>query len=147
MALPGGRASELDPDSIAVAVRETHEEVGLTLDPDRQRLGQLDHLQLGHHGDTRQGVLHAHVFSMERAQLPRLIPEPREVAQAYWVSLAELYHPDAAMIHTLQLPEASSMQFPAIRYGDQVVWGLTYRLLYDFSQVIGEPLPLAMGEP
>lgn len=142
MALPGGRASRHDPDSIAVAVRETHEEVGLLLQPEGQLIGQLDQLQLRNHGDARQGVLHAHVFSFESPGLPTLTPDPREVAQAYWVGLEELYHPRAATLYTLPLPDEASMQFPAIQYGEHIVWGLTYRLLYNFSQIIERPLPL-----
>ena len=142
IALPGGRASTGDKDSITTAIRETHEEVGLLLSPDTHHIGQLDQLQLSNHGDTRQGVLHAHVFSMELATLPPLVPDPREVAQAFWVRLEELYDPGAATLYAWPRQDAPSMHFPAIQYGEHVVWGLTYRLLYNFSQIMGAPLPL-----
>ncbi|MEP6687797.1 MAG: NUDIX domain-containing protein, partial [Gemmatimonadales bacterium] len=41
MALPGGRREETDPDLVATAVRETFEEVGLSLAP-ADLLGSLD---------------------------------------------------------------------------------------------------------
>ena len=143
MALPGGRASLEDPSPVEVAVRETHEEVGLILKPDTQLIGSLDELQLLHHGDQNQGVLSPHVFAMTSNTLPTLVPDPREVAQSYWIPLETLFDPGSAITHTFEDRRSQEvMSFPALQAHGEIIWGLTYRVLFNFASVIQRTLPL-----
>jgi len=85
-ALPGGN---LDPgeDAAAGALRETHEELGVSLGPDAP-LGLLDDfVTLGGHRVTPVVL-----WSDERLKLK---PDPVEVHVAWRVPLAQLDHPDS----------------------------------------------------
>ena len=89
MALPGGRREEVDADLVGTAVRETFEEVGLTL-ARTDLLGSLDDVV------PRTPVLppiavRPYVFSLP--ERPPLVPNP-EVAATRWVHLDHLLHPE-----------------------------------------------------
>lgn len=81
-ALPGGR---LDPGEtpLAAALRELHEELGVTLAPEAA-LGVLDDLP------TRSGYL-VTPFVLWAGARPRLRPSPDEIAAVHEIPLADLF--------------------------------------------------------
>lgn len=137
MAFPGGRAEEGDRTPRAVAERETFEEVGIRLD-EADYLGGLSHIQIRRRGLDVDGVLSPFVYytGIERTALRA----NDEVASAHWIELSHLWDP-ANCTSTEHLVEGSPMTFPGIRYADQVIWGLTHRILTAFSELIAVPLP------
>ncbi len=140
MSFPGGRASEEDSGVVATAMRETREEVGLILG-EEHFVGELDELNLLAHGSARHGVLSSCVFTME-GDLPKLTPETGEVAEAYWIAVRELYDPDVLTTLEWSHPDTGeSMAFPGLRYREQIIWGLTYRVLSQLSELLRWPLP------
>jgi 8-oxo-dGTP pyrophosphatase MutT (NUDIX family) len=96
-ALPGGR---LEPGETAAqaALRELSEELGVGLGEDSV-LGCLDDFA------TRSGYVITPVV-LWGAGVQALVPDPREVAMAYRVPLAELYRPDVPFL--TELPGFSS---------------------------------------
>jgi hypothetical protein len=73
-------------------------------------------------------------------------PEPprltgnSEVAEAYWAPLGDLW--DQRNASELRLDRHGvAMVFPAIRFREHLIWGLTHRVLTLFSDLIGLPLP------
>jgi 8-oxo-dGTP pyrophosphatase MutT (NUDIX family) len=123
MALPGGRQEPTEPDLLTTAVRETAEEVGLTLGPD-QSIGSLDDVV------PRTPVLppiavRPYVFALPHRPLLSLNPE---VAAARWVPLDLLLHPDTYDAVRLEI-RGESREFPAFRLDDSVVWGMTERIV------------------
>ncbi len=137
MALPGGRAARQDPTARAVAERETLEEVGVDL-RHADFLGALDEHSLRAVVAT-DAVLCPFVYRWPSA-LPRLRPEAAEVAAAYWTPVAHLWDPT----HKTTVPwehQGVRMKFPGIQHGDDVIWGLTHRVLMSFGQRVGRPLP------
>ncbi len=136
MALPGGRSEPKDDDAAATAIRETREEVGLPLGR-RHLVGALSELPV-RHAPAPGLVLSGTVYYLGSELLP-LIPN-YEVAEAYWVPLAHLWNPDNATRHEWSSGSGAAM-YPAIRFRDQVIWGLTWRLLTSFSDVLDRPLP------
>jgi 8-oxo-dGTP pyrophosphatase MutT (NUDIX family) len=136
-AFPGGRASAGDASAQAVAERETREEVGLALQPGHL-LGPLSEMPVRLGGVDTGMVLSPFVYHLGTA-LPALRPNG-EVAAAYWVPLAHLW--DAGNSTHLEFERsATRMVYPAIRYRDYVIWGLTFRVLTMFSDVLDDPLP------
>jgi 8-oxo-dGTP pyrophosphatase MutT (NUDIX family) len=133
MALPGGRASADDPHPHAVAVRETHEEVGLNLKPSHD-VGALSEMQIGRHRRRNLGVLSPFVFHIA-GPLPEFVPEISEVAAAYWVPSAHLWNP--ANIGSI---EYDGSRWPGIEYQGEIIWGLTLRVMQAFADVIEKPL-------
>ena len=128
MALPGGRRDRSDDSLLRTAVRETEEETGLDLDQLGLHLGELV------------------AFRPHSALLPRLSVTPQvfgvpaescaraasaEVDAVHWVALDVLRLPETRSEVEVPLPGGAHV-FPCLRIGDDIVWGLTYRILDDF---------------
>jgi 8-oxo-dGTP pyrophosphatase MutT (NUDIX family) len=131
MALPGGRRSPEDASLLETAVRETREETGVDLDRAGVHLGRLG-------GVVPQSV-----------HLPRLTISPfvfgvphdtpahvasAEVDAIHWVPLDVLASPDVRGTFDIRLPSGLTQKFPSLNVCDEVVWGLTYRILTDFLE-------------
>ena len=68
------------------------------------------------------------------------MPCQQEVASAHWVPLAHLWDPGQGT-HLRLERNGARMVYPAIKYLDYVIWGLTFRVLTQFSDVLDHPLP------
>jgi 8-oxo-dGTP pyrophosphatase MutT (NUDIX family) len=131
IALPGGRHEAGDSDLEATAVRETREETGVDLS-DAERLGVLDDL----HPRTPTlppVVVRPFVFAL--AQRAALVPSD-EVQRAFWLPLARLAEPGVRREVTLTLP-GGVRTFPAYLVHDEMIWGMTERILTPFVDLIG----------
>ena len=139
MALPGGRASPEDPSPRVVAERETFEEVGLIL-MDEHWLGGLSDVLVRLGGeDARRMVLSPHVYYVGEEPPPFALHEA-EVAAAYWIPISYLWDPRNAD-HMKWDWKGARLLYPAIRFQDSCIWGLTFRVLTLFSDVLATPLP------
>ena len=136
-AFPGGRAHADDPSPQAVAERETWEEVGLRLRPGHL-LGPLSEMPVRLGGVDTGMVLSPFLYYLGERHAP-LAPNG-EVAAAYWVPLAHLWE-GGNSTHLELERNATRMLYPAIRYRDYVIWGLTFRVLTLFSDILDDPLP------
>ena len=139
MAFPGGRLDPVDEEVRNAAERETQEEVGVSL-ADAEALGRLDDLQ-GHHAAApdRAAVISAFVYHVVD---PGPLKPNREVEQAFWFPLASLFDPERHVEYPVTW--GGGLCFPGILVGEperHVVWGLTYRFLEVFFEIIGRPLP------
>jgi 8-oxo-dGTP pyrophosphatase MutT (NUDIX family) len=137
MAFPGGRVNWGDPTVQAAAERETLEEVGLALRAEHF-IAPLAELPVRLAGRPTGMTLSSFVYYLGESEFP-LRPNP-EVAGAYWVPLEHLWRP-ANATHYRMRREGTEMVFPAIRFRDTVIWGLTFRLLTQFSGSVNRPLP------
>lgn len=139
MAFPGGRADPGDPNLVYTAQRETREEVGFGLEK-ADLIGRLDDLS-GRAAAANRMVVSAYVFHSPSPATLAL--EASEVADAMWVPLRHLADPGNLVRYPMQYGEHEVI-FPGIGLGpddSRVVWGLTYRFLEIFFEVIGHPLP------
>jgi 8-oxo-dGTP pyrophosphatase MutT (NUDIX family) len=138
MALPGGRWDPTDPHPRAAAERETLEEVGLALD-DSHWLGPLSDVLVRLGGkDDRRMILSPFVYYLGE-ELAQFVPN-HEVADAFWIPLAYLW--DARNMSSLEWErDGKRLLYPAIRFRDSSIWGLTFRVLTLFSDVLDSPLP------
>ena len=132
MALPGGHRETIDADLIETARRETQEEIGLDLNQAGRYLGTL----AGIRANPRAGfdlVVTPQVFALEDKAVP--LQPNEEVAEVLWGNLDE-------MISGRSLTDASFPEFqregtfPGYQVGAQVVWGLTFRMINDFFDLI-----------
>jgi 8-oxo-dGTP pyrophosphatase MutT (NUDIX family) len=127
MALPGGRKDPLDAHLLATVTRETCEEVGVELSPDRL-LGELDDLQ------PRTRTLPPVMVRPFVFGLPAR-PEIRtsgEVALFLWVPLAQF----SERRNRTEVPIPGRGMFPGIAVGGQVVWGMTERIIVPFIELM-----------
>lgn len=125
VAFPGGKLEPGDPDPIAAAVRETHEEIGL----DRafiKPVGFLDALRThtGFHVDPVVALIEPG-FS--------LALDSREVADAFEVPLAFLMDPAN---HELQwrMRDGRKRHFYVMPYQQRYIWGVTAAMLKNMQQ-------------
>ena len=126
MALPGGRTSLADASPMAVAVRETREEVGLELMP-CQYLGALAEIPLVRSGRPTAGVVAPFVF-YTGVEPARLTPDPAEVAAGYWIAVDDLRDPRYRV--ALERTAAGvTRRLPAIRCRRQLIWGMTHGMV------------------
>jgi 8-oxo-dGTP pyrophosphatase MutT (NUDIX family) len=137
MALPGGRADPSDPSPRAVAERETWEEVGIRLG-EPHWLGALSDVLVRLGGGDRRMVLSPFVYHLGE-ELAAFTPSD-EVAEAFWIPLAHLWDPRNTS-HLEWERSGSRLLYPAIRFGGHAIWGITFRVLTLFSDVLDAPLP------
>jgi 8-oxo-dGTP pyrophosphatase MutT (NUDIX family) len=137
MALPGGRADPADPHPRAVAERETWEEVGLIL-AGEHFLGQMSDVLVRLGGGDRRMILSPFVYFLGEELLP--FTPSDEVAEAYWIPLAHLWDPRNAS-HLEWERSGNRLLYPAIRFGEHAIWGVTFRVLTLFSDLLDAPLP------
>jgi len=131
VALPGGRFEPDDQDLERTAIRETAEETGVELSSST-RLGVLDDLYP--RTPTLPPVLvRPFVFSLAAAP-PLVISD--EVERAFWVSLSRLVEPSVRREVKL-LIRGEQRIFPAYDLGEDVIWGMTERILTPLLTLLG----------
>lgn len=127
MALPGGRHEPSDTDLLHTALRETEEELGLSLEPDAL-LSTLDDLEAVARGRRTGLVIRPFVFRWP-ASAPRLRPN-EEVAEAVWAPLVPIHRGDWDTERPYELA-GKTWPLPAWNVHGRIVWGLTHRILSD----------------
>lgn len=133
VAFPGGRAGPGDADALAVAERETWEEVGLQLAAEH-RIGALPVRAVTR--PQAELTLSPFVYylggGVQHLASPRLA---HEVADVFWVPLGHLRADHAAT--ELEYPIGGvPASFPGIRFGEHVIWGLTLNVLNSFFDLV-----------
>lgn len=124
IAFPGGRREPRDADLLATAIRETHEEIGVTL-LDAERLGVLDDLY------PRTPVLPPVVvrpFVFALTEQPA-ITLSSEVQEAFWVSFRALEPPGVRGEVTVDHPGIPRRVLPSYTLGNRTIWGMSERIL------------------
>lgn len=135
MAFPGGRRDPSDADVLSTAVRETQEEVGLELE---EPIGRLDDVQGTPRLLDHRLVISAFVFEApDRNQGPT----SSEVQSTVWVPVPHLLDPASAVKFQFEHGDYSG-RFPGVRFEGYTIWGLTYRILRQFFEVLQHELPL-----
>jgi 8-oxo-dGTP pyrophosphatase MutT (NUDIX family) len=137
MALPGGRSDPEDPSPRAAAERETFEEVGIAL-TEEHWIGPLSDVLVRLGGGDRRMVVSPFIYYLGE-DLAAFTPSD-EVAEAYWIPLSHLWDPRNAGRFEWERSGARLL-YPAIRFRDASIWGLTFRILTLFSDVLNAPLP------
>lgn len=132
MALPGGRLEPSDAGLLAAAVRETWEETGLRLDAGRGTLGRMQTMRpLG----VRLPVISIWPFVFRTgADSVARVGSP-EVESVHWFRVEDLA--DRGNRGSYPWREGGLVRrFPCIELEGRVIWGLTYRILTGFLEVV-----------
>ena len=130
MALPGGRRDPADDSLRTTAVREALEETGVDLARAGVPLGRLDELRPG---SVRLPKLTVAPFVWGVPAHAQARVASAEVEAVHWVALHTLRHPEAHADVDIPLP-GGVRTFPCYRVVDEIVWGLTYRILRQFLE-------------
>lgn len=131
MGFPGGRRSGIDEHLLATAIRETEEEVGLSLSRSNL-LGVLD--DVAPRSPTAPSVFaRPYVFAVEGH--PPVSPN-HEVSGAYWISINILARAGIFREFEVKIGD-QSRTFPAYHLDEGVVWGMTERMLTTTLGILG----------
>lgn len=135
IAFPGGRAEPEDPSLEVTAVRETAEEVGLDLAASGECLGALDEVRALAQMRPLNLAIAPYVFRFTGSDPA----EPgSEVKSVHWLALDDLLGPGRRS--TMEyVQQGLRMEFPCLRVGELVIWGLTYRMLMGLRERLGLP--------
>lgn len=133
MALPGGRRDPSDPSLFRTALRETEEETGVSLDVVGFPIGRLEPMTPATHR-LPPILIFPFVFGVSGETRARVAS--REVDEVLWVPLSSFRRPEALSTVEISYPDGTSRDFPCFRIEKRVVWGLTYRILTGFFEIL-----------
>lgn len=133
MAFPGGHWEAGDADLAATAMRETHEEIGLDLARRGRLLGHLDHIDINPIGTDYRMLVAPYVFALE-GELPALTPN-HEVARVLWGGVPGMYRGQSVVRRDMRV-RGGTHSFPGYEVDNEIVWGLTYRMLHGLFTVL-----------
>lgn len=140
IAFPGGKRDAADAGLLDTALRETREEVGLSLDPSSLVVRFEDF-----YARTNGFQVAQFVFALAGDGAP-LAPN-REVAAVLWTPLATLARPENATTYTFSR-EGATLDLPAVRLGSRVLWGMTHRMTQVLLESIaGDPEAAKLRAP
>lgn len=132
MAFPGGRMDPGDAHGLAVASRETEEEVGLTLDESIPCIGRLSELRARANGRKLSMIVTPYVFRVDED--PQLTPN-YEVAEVIWVPLDFIM--DQANREQMRFERGKvNLTLPFYRYQNRRIWGLSLVMLDELVELI-----------
>ncbi|MDJ0823248.1 MAG: CoA pyrophosphatase [Paracoccaceae bacterium] len=120
IAFPGGKQDEDDADVTAAALREAHEEIGLT----PANVDIIGHLPAH---ETVTGFLMTPVVGLVRQAFDP-VPEPGEVAEVFSVPLAHVTNPAQFVIQSRRW-RGHRRHYYAVPFGPYYIWGATARVL------------------
>jgi len=140
IAFPGGRQEAADRDLLSTTRRETLEEVGIDLCGPESYLGRLQEIQATGHGRPLSMTISPFVYEVGPEVHPS--PDPAEVQGVLWVPLGYMQRPENLRASVKRpLPSGHETRVPALVYDGRVIWGLTYRVLTSFLElIVEEPL-------
>lgn len=134
MAFPGGRQDPEDPHLRATIERETKEEVGIDLVQHGEYFGRLAEIQPMARGRLVSMTVSPFVYLVSPEARPD--PDPVEVQDTLWVPLSFMQQDGVETIERRELPDNTTIEVPALVYGGKTIWGLTYRVLRGFLELI-----------
>ena len=127
IALPGGRI-EANENAEETALRETHEEIGITADKIRI-LGKLSSFYV----EVSRFQITPFVGWMDTK--PEFILCPEEVEKAILFPI-EAFNPPHTTIELKTL--TGILKVPCVKYDDEIIWGATAMILSEFYDLVNE---------
>lgn len=131
MALPGGGREAQDNDLTDTALRESFEEIGVTV-PRNQVLGQLTPFYIP---PSNSMVTPYVAFSNEK---PTYNIDPNEVDRVVIGDIDTLQDPKNQILKPVTLANGIRFKAPAYQVDGETVWGATAMILAEFLQVLRE---------
>ena len=111
--------------------------MGIDLAEHGEYLGRLAEVQASARGKQIGMVVSPFVYLVSRDA--SLVLDPVEVQDIIWVPLSFIQQDGVEQIVQRKLQTGATIQVPALLYGGKTIWGLTYRMLRDFLELITEP--------
>jgi len=123
IAFPGGKKESEDKCLKDTIIRETFEETNIKLDEDNL-IGVLEAIDSGHFSNIR---ILPFISLLKGPQIIKL--NKKELDNYFWYSYKKIRT-------NRSLVEINSKKEPAYILGEAVVWGITYKILREFCEII-----------
>jgi 8-oxo-dGTP pyrophosphatase MutT (NUDIX family) len=135
MAFPGGRMDPGDANGFAVAIRETEEEIGLTLESEDLCIGRLSEINARPQRGAFGMAVSPFVFRLDRdvSFAPNY-----EVAEVVWVPLEFLLDPDNREQMSWKY-KGRKLPLPCYMFEGRRIWGLSLMMLDELMDLIEGP--------
>jgi len=124
LGFPGGRLEPHDATPERAAVRETQEELGLSLDACARFMGSLSEIRA--RSLSRSLPLSIFPFVYELVE-PAALKRNEEIVETHWIPLG--FFLDAANRSTMPHPREPEHIMPCYPIGDRAIWGLSLAML------------------
>jgi|TARA_B110000495_G_scaffold25018_1_gene17943 8-oxo-dGTP pyrophosphatase MutT (NUDIX family) len=128
ISFPGGKKDHTDRDLLQTALRETHEEIGIS-DSNISIIGRLSRLQV----EASNHVILPVIGFM--SQKPIFTPHPYEVAEIIEIPLANLFEKNVIKEKEL-LTRGVTLRAPYYDVDDRFIWGATAMILNELVTLI-----------
>ena len=123
IAFPGGKKETKDSNLKDTVIRETFEETNIKLDEDNL-IGVLEAIDSGHFSNIK---ILSFISLLKGPQIIKL--NKKELDNYFWYSYKKI-------LNNRSLVEINSKKEPAYILGDAIVWGITYKILREFCEII-----------
>lgn len=130
ISFPGGKKDDTDIDLSQTAIRETHEEIGVTINND-QIISSLSWLYV----PPSNFVIYPFIaFTQEK---PSFIPEEKEVKEILEIPVHELINKDNQKIYLYENKNHNvSFESPSFQVNGKVIWGATAMILSELLTIL-----------
>ncbi|MGB0165562.1 MAG: NUDIX hydrolase [Luteibaculum sp.] len=130
VAFPGGKKELNDADITHTALRESHEEIGLSGDL-VHTLGHLSQLYI-----PPSNFLVTPTLAL-LDEKPKYIPDPSEVSEVFSFPLQILKSDKYFRVKRIYLPYyGMHINAPVVEYNDKTIWGATAMMLAELKEVL-----------
>jgi 8-oxo-dGTP pyrophosphatase MutT (NUDIX family) len=127
MALPGGKKDLEDRDLKETIIRETREETNVDLVDQCRFMGVMNPVRLRHRPMT---ILPFVYFTTDEL---KIMINKKELEKFVWIPSKQLNRSNGSVSY-------KNLEYPAFIINGDVIWGLTYRLLKEFKEIIDSTL-------
>lgn len=131
ISFPGGKKEKEDQDLIDTAIRETQEEVDVTV-PKANVIGALTPVYIPPSNSMVTPIL---AYLDEK---PTYTIEPNEVERALDIPIADLRNPANEAIKKVILTNGEYFEMPAFAVQDVLIWGGSARMIMELNKLLVE---------
>jgi 8-oxo-dGTP pyrophosphatase MutT (NUDIX family) len=129
VSFPGGKNDTTDPDLLYTALRETHEEIGVSSNT-------IDVLRPLSHLFIPPSNFYVHPFLGVSKQTLDFTKEEKEVSEIIEVPLKEILSDDSEGVFEVNTSLDQTMEVPAFYLKKHIVWGATAMILAEIKALI-----------
>ena len=138
MAFPGGHKNNVDLSLRETAERETFEEIGLTLSHSSCFLGELDTIELNRR-QSEAILITPFVYSLRDKDC--VLHKNHVVAEILWGPLDHMII-GTSLVNKEVKRNGTLQYFPGYTLDQQIIWGLTFRMLQQLFSLISSHVRL-----
>lgn len=129
IAFPGGKMENADSDLLDTALRETHEEIGISRS-EIEVLGEISPVVI----PVSKYIVHPFVGWMN--ELPLLTLQQEEVAETLHFGIRYLLDPSNEVQRPVSVSSGIKMKVPCFEFDESIVWGATALMTSEIAHLL-----------